>query len=79
MAVERCSIREQKTELKRSFNIYVIQLTKILIFVSSWRNLRNVMKITPNKITYEDLQMKLFNKIIKMFENMNFSFGTFNG
>lgn len=74
--------RKQNVEpyfLKRLTNIFVMNITKELIFARTGGNLSNVMNITQSDKDMRNEIMKLLNKIISAFNNINFSFGTFNG
>ncbi|RJL47204.1 hypothetical protein [Pectobacterium carotovorum] len=60
-------------------HFFVIRITKKLTTRISASILKNVNSITENKSTNnEEMTMKLLNKIIAMFENININFGTFN-
>ncbi|WCG82472.1 hypothetical protein [Pectobacterium sp. A5351] len=60
-------------------HFFVIFITKKLTVRISTSILKNVNSITENKSTNnEEMTMKLLNKIIAMFENININFGTFN-
>ncbi|WP_174871928.1 hypothetical protein [Pectobacterium polaris] len=67
------------TPHKLIVHFFVIRVTKKLTTRISASILKNVNSITENKSTNnEEMTMKLLNKIIAMFENININFGTFN-
>lgn len=60
-------------------HFFVIIITKKLTAHISASILKNVNSITEKQSTNnEEMTMKLLNKIIAMFENININFGTFN-
>ncbi|WP_225086950.1 hypothetical protein U1R68_17595 [Pectobacterium colocasium] len=60
-------------------HFFVILITKKLTTRISASILKNVNSITEKQSTNnEEMTMKLLNKIIAMFENININFGTFN-
>ncbi|MCA6953763.1 hypothetical protein [Pectobacterium polaris] len=79
---ERVFRRKSKqwfTPHKLIVHFFVIRVTKKLTTRISASILKNVNSITENKSTNnEEMTMKLLNKIIAMFENININFGTFN-
>ncbi|MCU1789552.1 hypothetical protein CUU54_11905 [Pectobacterium polaris] len=79
---ERVFRRKSKqwfTPHKLIVHFFVIHVTKKLTARISASILKNVNSITEKKSTNnEEMTMKLLNKIIAMFENININFGTFN-
>ncbi|PWC18069.1 hypothetical protein DDT52_15170 [Brenneria roseae subsp. roseae] len=66
------------TSNKLNVQFFVISFTKKLTSRISASILKNVNSVTEKTSTHEDIKMKLLNKIIAMFENINVNFGTFN-
>ncbi|MBA0204075.1 hypothetical protein H0259_05275 [Pectobacterium aroidearum] len=67
------------TPHKLIVHFFVILITKKLTTRISASILKNVNSITEKQSTNnEEMTMKLLNKIIAMFENININFGTFN-
>ncbi|KML70215.1 hypothetical protein [Pectobacterium peruviense] len=77
--VLRRKSKQRFTPHKLIVHFFVIHITKKLTTRISASILKNVNSITENKSTNnEEMTMKLLNKIIAMFENININFGTFN-
>ncbi|QHP79110.1 hypothetical protein EO763_03565 [Pectobacterium odoriferum] len=77
--VLRWKSKQRFTPHKLNVHFFVIRITKKLTTRISASILKNVNSITENKSTNnEEMTMKLLNKIIAMFENININFGTFN-
>ncbi|MEQ9887471.1 hypothetical protein [Pectobacterium zantedeschiae] len=77
--VFRRKSKQRFTPHKLNVHFFVIRITKKLTTRISTSILKNVNSITENKSTNnEEMTMKLLNKIIAMFENININFGTFN-
>ncbi|GKV78460.1 hypothetical protein AB6D30_19025 [Pectobacterium brasiliense] len=77
--VLRRKSKQRFTPHKLIVHFFVIRITKKLTTRISASILKNVNSITENKSTNnEEMTMKLLNKIIAMFENININFGTFN-
>ncbi|CAG73696.1 hypothetical protein ECA0782 [Pectobacterium atrosepticum SCRI1043] len=77
--VLRQKSKQRFTPHKLIVHFFVIHITKKLTVRICASILKNVSSITENKSTNnEEMTMKLLNKIIAMFENININFGTFN-
>ena len=77
--VFRRKSKQRFTPHKLNVHFFVILITKKLTTRISASILKNVNSITEKQSTNnEEMTMKLLNKIIAMFENININFGTFN-
>ncbi|MEI7366363.1 hypothetical protein WCT94_01790 [Pectobacterium sp. 1950-15] len=77
--VFRRKSKQRFTPHKLIVHFFVILITKKLTTRISASILKNVNSITEKQSTNnEEMTMKLLNKIIAMFENININFGTFN-
>ncbi|MEQ9890333.1 hypothetical protein [Pectobacterium aroidearum] len=77
--VFRQKSKQRFTPHKLIVHFFVILITKKLTTRISASILKNVNSITEKQSTNnEEMTMKLLNKIIAMFENININFGTFN-
>jgi len=71
-------LRFSKDETKMMFYYFVTSITKMLIGKFLRCRLLFVMKITHQPSENQETIMKLINKVIALFSNMNVSFGTIN-